>query len=222
MAQPRQVPTLQHLWVSVTNTLQLRREAQMTSSTPAYDRFKRIFDVCLALCGLVAFSPLYIFVAVITRLTSAGPAIVHQERVGQMGKRFVMHKFRTMRKDALLYETSPRIRGDDRITGIGRILRMTSLDEMPQLWNIVKGDMSFVGPRPEMPFLVERYTPAERHRLDVLPGLTGLWQVSGRKDIPLHENLALDLYYVSHRSFLLDIRILLKTIIVVLSCKGAY
>ena len=187
-----------------------------------YRFIKRMADVCLAVLGLVVFSPLYIALIVLIRMTSAGPAIIHQERVGYKGRRFVMYKYRTMKDDAFLYEMSPNNRRDERVTSIGRLLRMTSLDEMPQLWNIIKGDMSFVGPRPEMPFLAEKYTAAERRRLDVLPGLTGLWQVSGRKDIPLHENLGLDLEYVENQNLWLDAKILLKTVIVVLSCKGAY
>lgn len=194
----------------------------MTTPITYYNTFKRIFDVLLAVAGIAVFSPLYVFLIVLIRITSSGPAIIHQERVGYKGVHFVMYKFRTMREGVSLYDTSPRSREDGRVTAVGKLLRMTSLDEMPQLWNIIKGDMSFVGPRPEMPFLVDQYSAVDRQRLDVVPGLTGLWQVSGRKDIPLHENLGLDLYYVAHRGFWLDIKILLKTIIVVLSCKGAY
>ena len=111
---------------------------------------------------------------------------------------------------------------DPRVTPIGAILRKTSLDELPQLWNVIRGEMSMVGPRPEMPFIVEHYEAWQRQRLTVKPGITGLWQILGRKDLPLHANLEYDFYYIQNQSLLFDLTILLKTIPVVIFGKGAY
>ena len=133
-----------------------------------------------------------------------------------------MHKFRSMRPDADPYAEAPDDEGDPRVTPIGAWLRRYSLDEVPQLWNVLKGDMTLVGPRPEMPFIVDQYEPWQRRRLEVKPGLTGLWQVLGRKDLPLRENIEYDFYYLTNRSLLLDLVILLKTVGVVLRGRGAY
>ena len=133
-----------------------------------------------------------------------------------------MHKFRTMRDDSPAYATPPRSHDDPRITRVGRWLRKTSLDELPQLWNVMRGDMSLVGPRPEMPFVVESYEEWQKRRLSVKPGITGLWQILGRKDLPLHDNLQYDFYYIHNRGLLLDLYILLRTVLVVLSRKGAF
>jgi lipopolysaccharide/colanic/teichoic acid biosynthesis glycosyltransferase len=127
-----------------------------------------------------------------------------------------------MRYDTTLYGLAPQEVNDPRITKIGRLLRRFSLDELPQLWNILKGDMSLVGPRPEMEFIVRGYEPWQRLRLRAKPGLTGLWQILGRKDIPLHENLEYDFYYVANRNLILDTSILLKTLPAVLFGRGAY
>jgi lipopolysaccharide/colanic/teichoic acid biosynthesis glycosyltransferase len=120
------------------------------------------------------------------------------------------------------FSESPKNEDDPRITKFGRFLRRTSLDELPQLINVIKGEMSLVGPRPEMPFIVERYSKWERKRLDVKPGITGLWQILGRKNLPLQENIHYDFYYIKNRSIVLDFMILLKTIPAVLRRKGAY
>ncbi|MGQ9733011.1 MAG: sugar transferase, partial [Candidatus Zipacnadales bacterium] len=120
------------------------------------------------------------------------------------------------------YEEAPSTEEDARITSVGRWLRRSSLDELPQLWNVLRGEMSLVGPRPEMPFIVEQYEPWQRRRLDVKPGLTGLWQILGRKDLPLRDNIEYDFYYIRNRSLTLDLVILLKTIGVVLRGRGAY
>jgi len=134
-----------------------------------------------------------------------------------------MYKIRTMDPRVDLYAEAPTDPNDRRISGrLGRFLRRTSLDELPQLWNVIRGEMSLVGPRPEMPFIVDRYKDWQRRRLVVKPGITGLWQIMGRKDLPLHANLEYDFYYIQNQSILFDLAILLKTLPVVLLGKGAY
>ncbi|MBE7558530.1 exopolysaccharide biosynthesis polyprenyl glycosylphosphotransferase [bacterium] len=185
---------------------------------------KRVFDLVVALAILVPalillFPPIWILI----KLRSPGPVLFRHERVGKDGKRFIMYKFRTMHMNVDPYEEAPVRPDDPRIIGwVGRILRRTSLDELPQLFNVIAGDMSMVGPRPEMPFIVDRYEKWQRHRLTVKPGITGLWQILGRKDLPLHSNLEYDFYYIRNQSFLFDLSILLKTIPVVLFGEGAY
>jgi len=149
--------------------------------------------------------------ALIIRLDSRGPVLFRQERVGHGGRRFRMYKFRTMQTAASPYDYSPLSADDPRITRAGRFLRRTSLDELPQLLNVVQGSMSLVGPRPEMPFIVEQYTPAQRQRLQVKPGITGLWQLSGDRAFLIHENIEYDLYYIRHCNFFMDMAILLHT-----------
>jgi exopolysaccharide biosynthesis polyprenyl glycosylphosphotransferase len=183
---------------------------------------KRIADVVVASVLLVLLSPLMLVVSLLVRRQTGDSPIFRQGRVGRGGRTFTLHKFRSMRSDAEPYAEAPTADGDPRITLIGRWLRRYSLDELPQLWNVLKGDMSLVGPRPEMPFLVDQYERWQRRRLDVRPGLTGLWQILGRKELPLRENIEYDFYYITNRSLLLDLVILLKTIGVVLRGRGAY
>jgi len=173
---------------------------------------KELFDRGAALVQAVVMAPLWIVIAVLIRLDSPGPVVFAQERVGKNGKRFRVLKFRTMRGDTQPYASSPQ--GDDvdpRITRIGRFLRATGFDELPQLINVLRGEMSLVGPRPEMPHIVERYNPIERQRLRVKPGITGLWQISPDRHAEIHENIHYDLYYVQQWSFLLDLMILMET-----------
>jgi lipopolysaccharide/colanic/teichoic acid biosynthesis glycosyltransferase len=177
----------------------------------AYELFKRLCDVAASLALLVLGAPLFALVAVLIKMDSPGPVWFRQERVGQNGQVFQMFKFRTMRLEASPYEYSPRASGDPRITRVGRFLRRTSLDELPQLVNVLQGKMSLVGPRPEMPFIVEQYSERHRQRLQVKPGLTGLWQLSGDRAFLIHENVEYDLYYIQHRSFFMDLAILLHT-----------
>lgn len=183
---------------------------------------KRLFDITLTFLLLPIIAPLWILTATAIYLADGRPIVLTQKRVGLHGKIFDMLKFRTMHKNSSKYADSPQIGEDLRITPIGRILRKTSLDELPQFINILKGEMSLVGPRPEMPQKVEKYKHWQRMRLEVKPGLTGLWQILGRKDLPLEENLEYDFFYINNQSFLLDLVILLKTIPAVLSGKGAY
>jgi len=183
---------------------------------------KRIADVVVAALLLILASPLTLIVSLLVKRQTGDSPLFRQKRVGLGGRLFTLYKFRSMRSDAEPYAESPQGEDDPRITPIGRWLRRYSLDELPQLVNVIKGDMSLVGPRPEMPFLVERYEPWQRRRLELKPGLTGLWQILGRKDLPLRDNIEYDFYYLTNRSLLLDLVIVLKTIGVVLRGRGAY
>jgi exopolysaccharide biosynthesis polyprenyl glycosylphosphotransferase len=189
---------------------------------PLYAPLKRVFDICGSLAGLAVSAPLLLWCSWRIRRDSSGPAIFLHPRVGKDGRSFQMLKFRTMREDVGPSEVAPRRTGDPRITRYGRWLRGTSIDELPQLWNVLRGDMSLVGPRPEMPFIVAEYDEWQRRRLAVLPGITGLWQILGRKDLPMHENLQYDFYYIRNRSLGLDASILLRTVGAVLSRRGAF
>ncbi|MCD6521161.1 sugar transferase [Candidatus Calescamantes bacterium] len=187
-----------------------------------YNFVKRSADIFLSIIGLAVTLPLWIIIPIAIKLDSPGPVFFIQERVGKGGKIFRMFKFRTMYKDVSPFEYAPTSPSDPRITRVGRIIRRMSLDELPQLINVLKGEMSLVGPRPEMPFIVEKYEEWQKKRLEVKPGITGLWQIMGRKDRPLHENLEYDFYYIRNRSILLDLIIILKTLPQVLLRKGAY
>jgi exopolysaccharide biosynthesis polyprenyl glycosylphosphotransferase len=194
---------------------------------------KRISDVVLATLGLAALAPIFFAVAVAIKLDSPGPTFYHQVRVGKDGRRFRMLKFRSMQQDAdglilgLLERnevTGPmfKIRRDPRVTRVGRFLRRYSLDELPQLINVARGDMSLVGPRPPTAAEIEKYEDWQLGRLRARPGITGLWQVSGRSEVPFHDMVRLDLHYIRNWSFALDVEILLRTIPAVLTTKGAY
>jgi len=187
-----------------------------------YEPAKRAFDVVGAALGLVLAAPLLAWVALRIRAESPGPAFFTQERVGRDGRVFRMGKLRTMRADVDPYAVAPRSASDERVTPYGRWLRRTSIDELPQLWNVLRGEMSLVGPRPEMPFIAAGYDEWQRRRLTVKPGITGLWQILGRKDLPMHENLQYDFYYIRNRSLVLDVSILLRTAGAVLSGRGAF
>jgi exopolysaccharide biosynthesis polyprenyl glycosylphosphotransferase len=178
-----------------------------------YEWAKRIFDFVGASVLLTLGSPLFLLLTVLIKLDSKGPALFRQERVGLNGRRFQMFKFRTMYQEAPVYAYSPKASDDDRITPLGRFLRRTSLDELPQLMNVFLGNMSLVGPRPEMPFIVENYNEHHSQRLQVKPGITGLWQLSGDRNYLIHENIEYDLYYIKNRNFFMDIAILLHTCI---------
>jgi exopolysaccharide biosynthesis polyprenyl glycosylphosphotransferase len=189
---------------------------------PFYEPVKRVLDVVGASIGLMLLCPVMLWCARRIVRESPGPAIFQQERVGRDGKVFQIQKFRTMYSDVERYAVAPKDGSDTRITPFGRFLRITSLDELPQLFNVLKGEMSLVGPRPEMPFIVESYDEWQRRRLSVKPGITGLWQILGRKDLPMHENLQYDFYYIRNRSLAQDLSILLRTIGAVLSRRGAF
>ena len=183
---------------------------------------KRTFDVITSTMFIIPSFPIWVTIVVSIYLTDGAPALLTQDRVGFKGKKFKMIKFRTMKKGVAKYADPPKNLQDKRITTVGKFLRKTSLDELPQLINVFLGDMSMVGPRPEMPQKVAKYTPWQKKRLEAKPGLTGLWQILGRKDLPLEHNLEYDFYYINNQSFLLDFIIILKTIPLVISGKGAY
>lgn len=200
---------------------------------------KRLFDIVFSLTVLILFSPVYLLIALLIVLSSSGPVFYVQERVGKNYRRFGCIKFRTMvpNADEMLLEmlrTSPHLRQefesnfklkyDPRITWIGHFLRVTSLDEFPQFWNVLMGDMSVVGPRPLVVEELPKYGTHIDTILTIRPGITGMWQVSGRNDIPYPQRVRIDLYYANFRTFWMDLWIIVKTIGVVVFPKdnGAY
>lgn len=195
---------------------------------------KRALDIAVSLAMLFCLFPVFLFVALAIKLTDRGPILFWQTRVGKYGREFPFPKFRSMVlnaeaiKDSLLDKSDHKdsitfkMKKDPRVTGIGRIIRKLSIDELPQLWCVLHGDMTLVGPRPPVPREVEHYTLADRRRLDATPGLTCIWQVSGRGDIPFHQQVELDVLYIESQSIWLDIKLLFKTIPAVLLGKGAY
>ena len=202
---------------------------------------KPVFDAVLASLFLVMLSPLLVVVALLIRLTTPGPALIRQTRVGRDRRPFVLYKFRSMYTGSsdelhrqyvrkLLTEDEPpaggqrglfKLEDDPRVTPVGRLLRRTSLDELHQLLNVIRGDMSLVGPRPALPWEAEMIGEAHGQRFDVRPGLTGLWQISGRSRLTMRQGLELDVEYVSRQSFAFDLMILVKTVPVVLLTRGA-
>ncbi|MCC6173985.1 MAG: sugar transferase [Chloroflexi bacterium] len=194
---------------------------------------KRAFDLLVGGAIVAAFAPIVLAIALAIKLDSAGPILYRQERIGKDGVRFQMLKFRSMRQDAdaLLASLQTqneasgplfKMRDDPRVTRVGRLLRRSSLDELPQLVNVLRGEMSLVGPRPPMPKEVAQYEDWQHGRLRAVPGMTGLWQVSGRSDVPFHDMVRLDLHYIRNWSLWLDLEILVRTIPAVLGNRGAY
>ena len=209
----------------------------ITLQKPALSPFeravKRVFDLVVAFIWAIPALPLGLLVAAAVRLDSAGPVIFRQQRVGEGGRLFWMLKFRSMVKDAEQQQEQvlelngagaplAKVRDDPRVTRVGRFIRRTSIDELPQLVNVFRGEMSIVGPRPELPAFVERYEPWQWQRLLVPQGLTGWWQVNGRSDKPMYLHTEDDLYYIQNYSLLLDIQILWRTAAAVLKREGAY
>ncbi len=190
---------------------------------------KRSMDLLFASILIIIFSPLMFLIAMLIKLTSRGPILFRQERVG-LEKPFTFYKFRSMHENAEIehekyikkYGNMFKLEHDPRVTPLGRILRKTSLDELPQFFNVLRGNMSLIGPRPPMPEEVEKYTNWQKRRLGVKPGITGLWQVSGRSGVSFDEWVRLDAYYIENWSLWLDFQIFLKTIWVVIRGKGAY
>jgi lipopolysaccharide/colanic/teichoic acid biosynthesis glycosyltransferase len=199
-----------------------------------YAALKRLLDIVGGLAGLIILFPVLVLVAAITKLIDGGPVLYPHLRVGVRGQEFTCYKFRTMvsgadrRKCDIQHRNHHddnrtfKVPDDPRVTPFGRWLRRTSIDEVPQLWNVVKGNMSLVGPRPPIPEEVERYTPADMRRLLVKPGLTCIWQISGRSELAFPMQLRLDLYYIEHRSLWFDLQLILLTIPAVLTARGAY
>jgi lipopolysaccharide/colanic/teichoic acid biosynthesis glycosyltransferase len=184
---------------------------------------RRAFDVVVAGTALIALSPFLVLAVIAIRLESKGSAIYRQRRIGSNGREFDVLKLRTMVTGAEHMGAGLAVsEGDTRITRVGRLLRRTSLDEVPNLVNVLKGDMAIVGPRPTVPVQVDRYTDRQRGRLAVKPGITGWAQVNGRTELPWDERIELDLWYIEHRSWRLDLEILKRTIRMVLGGHGLY
>lgn len=199
----------------------------------SYFVMKRALDIAVSMTGLITLAPLFIVVAIAIYLDSGGPVIFAQTRVGQKGHKFKMLKFRSMitGAESLLSELMDqneadgpvfKIRDDPRLTRVGKLIRKTSIDELPQLINVLRGDMSLVGPRPPLPAEVEQYTPYQKQRIMVIPGITCFWQISGRSHVSFEDWVEMDLKYIRERNLWLDISIVLLTLPVVLKGKGAY
>lgn len=198
-----------------------------------YHFFKRTLDIVASACALIILSPLFLVLAILIRHEDGGPAFYSQERIGKDGKPFKMYKFRSMivNADQLVDQLEEqneiagamfKIKDDPRITKIGHTIRKYSLDELPQLWNVLIGDMSLVGPRPPLPSEVEEYTDYDKQRLLVMPGCTGLWQVTKRNEADFDETVWLDIVYINHSGILEDLKLIIKTIGVVIHPNGAY
>jgi lipopolysaccharide/colanic/teichoic acid biosynthesis glycosyltransferase len=205
---------------------------------------KRVVDIVGSAVGMVVLAPVFVAIGIAVRLSSPGPIIYRQDRIGRQGRRFRMYKFRTMRdgndsaeyrryQASFILEGKPARVGSDgemifkppedpRVTRVGAWLRKTSLDELPQLYNVLRGEMSLVGPRPCMPFEWELYEAWQRRRLDVTPGCTGLWQVMGRSRVRFEDMAILDLYYAHHGTLLTDLRLIVQTIPVMVHGRGGY
>jgi lipopolysaccharide/colanic/teichoic acid biosynthesis glycosyltransferase len=216
-----------------------KRYQPIEASATHGDWFKRTFDIAFSLFVLIFFSPLYLVLAALIAVSSPGPIFYVQQRVGKNHRRFGCIKFRTMvhNADAMLadimadspgiqeeFESNFKLRDDPRVTGIGKFLRLTSLDEFPQFWNVLMGDMSVVGPRPLVPEELHKYGNRIYKVLKIRPGITGLWQVSGRNDIPYPQRVQIDVYYVNYRNLFLDLWVIFRTIGVVVFPRnnGAY
>ena len=196
--------------------------------------FKRLMDIVLAILALILGSPVFLLTAFLVKVTSPGPIIFSQVRVGKFGRHFKFYKFRSMyidaeaRKAELMQHNESKdgvifkMKRDPRITPVGRFIRKFSIDELPQLFNVILGDMSLVGPRPPLPSEVRTYTLEARKRLNITPGITCIWQVSGRSELPFQQQMALDKEYIASRSAWKDFLILLKTIPAILTGKGAW
>jgi lipopolysaccharide/colanic/teichoic acid biosynthesis glycosyltransferase len=192
-----------------------------------------MLDVVGSLFAIIILLPVFVATALLVKMSSPGPALYRQERVGLRGRQFRVWKFRSMSSGSdqhvaqLMSEHGGyvpyyKMREDPRVTRVGRFLRRSSIDELPQLINVLKGEMSLIGPRPHVQAEVDQYAPEHHRRLIVKPGITGLWQVSGRSEVPRHEAVLLDLHYVDTWSIRRDLRILLKTVKAVVTARGAY
>lgn len=200
---------------------------------PFYHVVKRLFDIVASACGLILLFPLFLFLVIKIKSEDGGPAFYSQERIGKDEKPFKMWKFRSMVVDAdkMLDELEDqneidgamfKIKDDPRVTRIGHVIRKYSLDELPQLWNVLIGDMSLVGPRPPLPSEVEEYTNYDKQRLTVMPGCTGLWQVTRRSEADFDEMVWLDIVYINHSGLWEDLKLIIKTVLVMIHPNGAY
>ena len=211
---------------------QLGIESRTSIEFSIYEVIKRLIDVVFSFIGVLALSPLFIIIAIIIKTTSKGPVLFSQKRVGKNGKEFEMYKFRSMvvnaeeLKEKLVAQNEMsgpmfKMKNDPRVTKVGKFIRKTSLDELPQLWNILKGDMSLVGPRPSLPKEVAQFEDWMHKRLWVKPGLTCYWQVSGRNNIDFEDWMKLDCKYVDERNLWIDIKLIFKTVGVLFGDKNA-
>ena len=211
---------------------QLGFENESSMEFSLYEIIKRLIDIICSFLGLLVLSPLFIIIAIIIKTTSKGTVFFSQKRVGKNGKEFDMYKFRSMvvnaeelkEKLAAQNEMSGpmfKMKDDPRVTKVGKFIRKTSIDELPQLWNVLKGDMSLVGPRPSLPKEVAQFESWMYKRLEVKPGLTCYWQVSGRNNIDFEDWMKLDIRYVEERSLFVDVKLILKTIFVLFGDKNA-
>lgn len=203
------------------------------SKVKTYDFVKRIIDIIISGIGLIICLPIFMLISIIIKIDSKGPVFFKHKRIGKHGKKLEIYKFRTMidnAEEAMKYFTEEqkkefkenfKLENDPRVTRVGKILRKTSLDELPQIINILKGEMSIIGPRPIVKNELEKYGKNQERFLSVAPGLTGYWAANGRSDVSYEERMALELYYVDNRSLLLDLKIFLKTIGSVLRGRGA-
>ena len=212
---------------------QLGFENESTRGFSFYEAIKRLIDIICSFVGILVLSPLFIIIAIIVKFTSKGPIFFSQKRVGRNGKEFDMYKFRSMvvnaeelkEKLAAQNEMSGpmfKMKDDPRVTKVGKFIRKTSLDELPQLWNVLKGDMSLVGPRPSLPKEVAQFDEWMYKRLEVKPGLTCYWQVSGRNNIDFEDWMKLDIRYVEEKNLWIDIKLICKTVFVLFGDKNAH
>jgi len=228
--------------MSMSSLLELVAVPRKSSANPEfvarqdswYDFSKRVCDIVVASLALLLLSPLLAVVALFIKLTDFGPVLFVQTRVGQGGRQFRCYKLRSMVPNAERLKRSLassnhhsddrtfKIASDPRVTWIGRLIRKASLDEVPQLWNVLRGEMSIVGPRPPVPSEVARYSELDYRRLEVRPGLTCIWQVSGRANLPFEQQVLLDIDYIEQRNFWLDTKLMFLTIPAVISGRGAY
>lgn len=208
-------------------------ENESTRGFSFYEVIKRVIDVVCSFVGVLVLSPLFIIIAIIIKFTSKGPVFFSQKRVGRDGKEFKMYKFRSMvvnaeeLKEKLVAQNEMsgpmfKMKDDPRVTKVGKFIRKTSIDELPQLWNVLKGDMSLVGPRPSLPKEVAQFEDWMYRRLEVKPGLTCYWQVSGRNNIDFEDWMKLDIKYVDERNLWIDIRLIFKTVGVLFGDKNAH
>ena len=212
---------------------QLELEGESSVEFSLYEVIKRLIDVVCSFLGVLVLSPLFIIIAIIIKTTSKGPVFFSQRRVGKNGKEFYMYKFRSMvvnaeeLKEKLSAQNEMsgpmfKMKDDPRVTKVGKFIRKTSIDELPQLWNVLKGDMSLVGPRPSLPKEVAQFEDWMYKRLEVKPGLTCYWQVSGRNNIDFEDWMKLDVKYVKERNLWIDIKLIFKTVGVLFGDKNAH
>ena len=212
---------------------QLEIESKSSIEFSLYEVIKRLIDIVCPFLGVLILSPLFVIIAIIIKTTSKGPVFFSQKRVGKDGKEFDMYKFRSMvvnaeelkEKLAAQNEMSGpmfKMKDDPRVTKVGKFIRKTSIDELPQLWNVLKGDMSLVGPRPSLPKEVAQFEDWMHKRLEVKPGLTCYWQVSGRNNIDFEDWMKLDCKYVDERNTWVDIKLIFKTVGVLFGDKNAH